>query len=74
MRIEHSTLARLVLVPFATIAAFFLITEHRAHAFGALHYVLLALCPLLLYLVAWREESATTDSAPPTIHKHQDPH
>jgi len=29
------------------IAAFFLLTEHRAHALGALPFLLLLLCPLL---------------------------
>lgn len=33
---------------FAAIAAFFLVTEHGAHAFGGLHYLLLTACLLLL--------------------------
>ena len=37
----------LVLLGFGAIAAFFLLTEHRAHMLGALPFVLLALCPLL---------------------------
>ena len=37
----------LVLLGFIVIAAFFLLTEHRAHMLGALPFVLLALCPLL---------------------------
>lgn len=37
----------LTLAGFLAIAAFFLLTEHRAHALGALPYVLLLLCPLL---------------------------
>ncbi len=32
---------------FAAVALFFLITEHRAHLFGALPYLLLAACPLM---------------------------
>jgi hypothetical protein len=36
-----------VLIGFLAIAAFFLLTEHRAHLLGALPFVLLALCPLL---------------------------
>ena len=56
MRIDRSKLAPWVFVAFGAIAAFFLVTEHLAHTYGALHYVLLALCLLLLYLVAWREE------------------
>ena len=36
-----------VFLGFLAIAGFFLLTEHRAHALGALPFVLLALCPLL---------------------------
>ena len=32
---------------FAAIAGFFLLTEHRAHVFQYLPYVLLLACPLL---------------------------
>ena len=39
--------AGLVLLAFLAIAAFFLITEHAAHVFGVLPYVLLLLCPLM---------------------------
>ena len=37
----------LVLIGFLAIAAFFLFTEHRAHLFGALPYLLLLACILL---------------------------
>lgn len=40
-------LARVVFVAFAAIAAFFLITEHAAHTFYLLPFLLLAACPLL---------------------------
>ena len=36
-----------VLAGFLAIASFFLITEHTAHFFGALPWVLLAACPLM---------------------------
>jgi hypothetical protein len=36
-----------VLLAFLAVAAFFLVTEHTAHLFGMLPYVLLLLCPLL---------------------------
>jgi Protein of unknown function (DUF2933) len=36
-----------ILFAFFAIAAFFLITEHRAHLFGILPYLLLLACPLL---------------------------
>ena len=41
----------LVLLGFLAIAAFFLITEHRAHVLGALPFVLLLLCPVLHLLM-----------------------
>jgi hypothetical protein len=37
----------LVLLAFLGIAGFFLFTEHRAHVFGALPYLLLLACPLM---------------------------
>ena len=36
-----------VLLAFLAIAAFLLLTEHRAHVFGILPYLLLLLCPVL---------------------------
>lgn len=36
-----------VLIGFFAIAAFFLLSEHRAHALGALPYLLLLACPLM---------------------------
>lgn len=32
---------------FAAIALFYLLTEHRAHLFGALPYLFLLACPLM---------------------------
>jgi len=37
----------LALLGFLAIATFFLFTEHRAHFFGILPYLLLLACPLL---------------------------
>ncbi len=37
----------LVLLAFLAIAGFFLLTEHRAHLFGVLPFLLLLACPLL---------------------------
>jgi hypothetical protein len=37
----------MVLLAFLAIGAFFVITEHTAHFFGALPYLLLLACPLL---------------------------
>jgi hypothetical protein len=39
-----------VLIAFLAIAAFFVVTEHAAHALGALPYLLLLACPLLHFL------------------------
>jgi hypothetical protein len=36
-----------VLLGFFAIAAFFLLSEHRAHALGALPFLLLLACPLM---------------------------
>ena len=36
-----------VLIGFLAIAAFFLFTEHRAHAVNFLPFLLLAVCPLM---------------------------
>ena len=36
-----------VFVGFLFVAGFFLLTEHRAHVFGVLPYLLLLACPLM---------------------------
>lgn len=38
---------RLVMFGFLAVAAFFLLTEHTAHAFGILPYLFLLACPLM---------------------------
>jgi hypothetical protein len=38
---------RIVLIGFLAVAAFYLLTEHRAHLYGALPWLLLAACPLM---------------------------
>lgn len=43
-RISRGTIA---LLAFLAIAAFFLFTEHRAHLFGFLPYLLVLACPLM---------------------------
>ena len=43
--------SKVVLLVFLIVAAFFLFTEHRAHLFGALPYLLLLACPLLHWLM-----------------------
>lgn len=44
---DGRTRSRLVLLGFLVIAGFLLATEHRAHLFGTLPYLLLLLCPLM---------------------------
>ena len=39
--------SNIVLIAFLAIAGFYLITEHRAHVFGYLPFLLLLACPLL---------------------------
>ncbi len=41
------TRSGMVLIGFLAIAAFFLVTEHTAHVFGALPWLFLAACPLM---------------------------
>jgi hypothetical protein len=62
MMIEHPSRPRgwfrslvgLVLLGFLAVAAFFLLTEHTAHVFGALPYLLVLLCPLLHWFLHGR--------------------
>ncbi|KXU32301.1 hypothetical protein A0J57_11035 [Sphingobium sp. 22B] len=39
--------SRIVLIGFMVIVGFFLLSEHRAHLFGVLPYLLLLACPLM---------------------------
>lgn len=41
----------LVVLGFVVITGFFLVTEHRAHFFGYLPFLLLLLCPLLHWVL-----------------------
>ena len=58
----------LVLLGFLAIAAFFLFTEHRAHLFGALPYLLLLAC-ILLHLFGHGGHGGSKDD---TRHRHAD--
>ncbi len=40
-----------VLLGFAAVGAFFLITEHTAHVLGWLPFALLLLCPLMMFFM-----------------------
>lgn len=41
----------LVLIAFLAIIAFFLFSEHRAHLFGILPYLLLLACPFMHFFM-----------------------
>jgi hypothetical protein len=43
----NRTIGRWVFWGFALVAAYFLLTEHRAHLFGVLPYLLILACPLM---------------------------
>ena len=63
-----------VFVGFLFVAGFFLFTEHRAHALGALPYLLLLACPLMHFFGHGQAKPDTQDgnksAAPPDHHKH----
>jgi hypothetical protein len=44
---RSSNVGRWVFLGFALIAGYFLFTEHRAHLFGILPYLLILACPLM---------------------------
>jgi hypothetical protein len=47
----------LALLGFLAIAAFFLLTEHRAHVFGVVPYLLLLACPIMHFFGHGRHDS-----------------
>ena len=60
-----------VLLAFLAIAGFYLVTEHTAHLFGALPFLLLLACPLLhLFMHGGHEEHAGESSE----HQHHGAH
>lgn len=50
------------LIGFLLIAAFFLLSEHRAHFFGILPYLLLLACPFLHLLIHGGHEGGTAST------------
>lgn len=44
---RYAKISRFVFFGFVAVAAYFLITEHRAHLSGILPFLLIAACPLL---------------------------
>lgn len=55
----------LAAIGFGAVAAFFLFTEHRAHMFGLLPYLLLLACPvMMLFMHHGRDNSEHQNQAP----------
>ena len=63
--------ASLVLIGFLIVAGFFLATEHRAHFFGILPWLLLLACPLMHLFMhhghgGHHDHGGSPDSEPPS--------
>ncbi|NKE72666.1 DUF2933 domain-containing protein [Candidatus Manganitrophus noduliformans] len=58
------------LIAFLLIAVFFLLSEHRAHFFGILPYLLLLACPFL-HLFMHRGHDGEAGSTDQTKENHQ---
>ena len=56
--------ANIVLIAFLAIAGYYLITEHRAHVFGYLPFLLLLACPFL-HMFMHRGHGGHEDAKPP---------
>jgi hypothetical protein len=61
-----------VLPAFLVVAAFFLFTEHRAHLFGVLPYLLLLACPLM-HLFMHRTHGSHGGHGGHRAHRHHGP-
>ena len=57
--------ANIVFLAFLAVAAFYLITEHRAHVFGYLPFLLLLACPFL-HMFMHGGHGGHGDGRPPT--------
>lgn len=44
---QRSNLGKWIFIGFLAVAGFFLFTEHRAHLYGALPFLLILACPLM---------------------------
>ena len=44
---SSNSIMKYIFIGFLLVAGFFLITEHRAHLYGILPFLLLAACPLM---------------------------
>ncbi len=60
------TAGGLAAVGFGAVAAFFLFTEHRAHMFGMLPYLIFLVCPvMMLFMHHGHENSDHHEHSPP---------
>ena len=73
MPAQMSTRATIALCVFLAIAAFLLFTEHRAHVFGALPYLLILACPLMHIFMHGGHDHGDQDAAGGAGHG-SDPH
>ena len=64
----------IVLCAFLAITGFFLLTEHRAHLFGLLPYLLLLACPLLHLFLHGRHRPHEAPSRPGSEPVHHADH
>ena len=63
-----------VLWGFLLIAAFYLLTEHTAHVFGALPFLLILACPLMhLFMHHGHGGHGSSNSSAPPAGRHGDP-
>lgn len=62
--------SRWALIGFLAIAAFFLLSEHRAHLLGVLPFLLLLACPLL-HLFHHRGHGSSQDNDTPSAGTHR---
>jgi hypothetical protein len=78
---QHRSRGNWVLIGFLAIGAFFLLTEHRAHLFGILPFLLLLACPLMHLFHGHGGHGGHVDSdrppneapvagSPPAAHQH----
>lgn len=66
--------ANIALYGFLTIAAFYLIAEHRAHLLGWLPFLLILACPLLHVFMHGRHGGHGGDKNSPKAPPGQSPH
>jgi hypothetical protein len=71
-RVPRLSRTHLVLAGFLAVAAFFLVTEHRAHVLGALPWLLLAACPLMHLMHHHGHSHHPNDASGPRGHAGKD--